>query len=99
MRSTWTGALSFGLVNIPVRLYSAVDSSTLDLDMLDSKDHSKIRFRRVNENTGREVPYEQIVKAYNYDGNYVVLDDEDYEAAAPEKSKTIDIHSFVKETE
>ena len=99
MRSTWTGAISFGLVNIPVRLYSAVESSTLDLDMLDSKDHSKIRFKRVNENSGREVPYDQIVKAYNYEGNYVVLDDEDYEAAAPEKSKTIDIHSFVKETQ
>jgi len=99
MKSTWTGSISFGLVNIPVKLYSAVESSTLDLDMLDSKDHSKIRFKRVNENTGREVPYDQIVKAYDYDGNYVVLDDEDYEAAAPEKSKTIDIHSFVKESD
>jgi DNA end-binding protein Ku len=99
MRSTWTGAISFGLVNIPVRLYSAVESSTLDLDMLDSKDHAKIRFKRVNENSGREVPYDQIVKAYNYEGNYVVLDDEDYEAAAPEKSKTIDIHSFVEESQ
>lgn len=99
MRSTWTGSISFGLVNIPVKLYSAVESSSLDLDMLDSKDHSKIRFKRVNENTGKEVPFEQIVKAYDYEGNYVVLDDEDYEAAAPEKSKTIDIHSFVKESE
>jgi DNA end-binding protein Ku len=99
MRSIWTGSISFGLVNIPIKLYSAVESSTLNLDMLDSKDHSKIRFKRVNENTGKEVPYDQIVKAYDYEGNYVVLDDDDYEAAEPEKSKTIDIHSFVKESD
>jgi DNA end-binding protein Ku len=99
MKAVWTGSISFGLVNVPVRMYSATQSSTLDLDMLDSKDHSNIRFKRVNENTGKEVPYKQIVKGYNYDGNYIVLDDEDFESAEPEKTKMIEIMNFVKEEE
>jgi len=57
MRAIWTGAIGFGLVNIPVKLYSAVQGSELDLDMLDKKDHSNIRFQRVNEKTGKEVPW------------------------------------------
>ena len=55
MRAIWNGAIGFGLVNIPIKLYSATESSTLDLDMLDSKDLSNIRFKRVNEKTGKEV--------------------------------------------
>ena len=94
MRSIWTGAIGFGLVNIPIKLYSAIQESDLDLDMLDSKDHAHIRFKRVNENTGKEVSWENIVKAYNLDGDYVVLDDEDFEKAMPEKTKSIDISSF-----
>ena len=61
MRAIWTGSLGFGLVNIPIKLFSAVQDSTLDLDMLDSKDHSNIKFKRVNEKTGREVPWENII--------------------------------------
>jgi DNA end-binding protein Ku len=53
MRSIWTGAIGFGLVNIPIKLFSAVEESNLDLDMLDKKDHSNIKFKRVNENTGK----------------------------------------------
>ena len=94
MRSIWTGAIGFGLVNIPVKLYSAIQESDLDLDMLDSKDHAHIRFKRVNENTGKEVSWENIVKAYNLYGDYVVLDVEDFEKAMPEKTKSIDISSF-----
>src|SRR5947207_9230485 len=97
MRSIWSGSISFGLVNVPVKLFTATESSTLDLDMLDSKDHSNIRFKRVNENTGREVPFKEIVKGYNLDGEYVVLEDEDFVAASPEKTKTIEILNFVKE--
>jgi DNA end-binding protein Ku len=97
MKAVWSGSISFGLVNVPVKMFSATQSSTLDLDMLDKKDHSNIRFKRVNENTGREVPYKEIVKGYNYDGNYIVLDDEDFESAAPEKTKMIEILNFVKE--
>jgi DNA end-binding protein Ku len=99
MKAVWTGSISFGLVNVPVRMFPATTSTTLDLDMLDSKDHSNIRFKRVNENTGREVPYKQIVKGYNYDGNYIVLDDEDFESAEPEKTKLIEILNFVGEEE
>lgn len=99
MRSIWTGAIGFGLVNIPVKLFSAVQQSELDLDMLDKKDHSKIRFQRINEKTGKEVPWQNIVKAYDYDGKYVVLDDEDFKKASPEKSKMIEISEFVEESE
>jgi DNA end-binding protein Ku len=99
MRAIWTGAIGFGLVNIPVRIFSATQDSNLDLDMLDKKDHAKIRFKRVNEDSGREVSWENIVKAYDYNGKYIVLDDEDFQKASPEKSKIIEIVDFVKESE
>jgi DNA end-binding protein Ku len=99
MRAIWTGSLGFGLVNIPVKLYSAVEDSSLDLDMLDKKDHGKIRFKRVNENTGKEVAWENIVKAYKVGEKYVVLDKTDFEKAAPEKTKHIEIKEFVDITE
>src|ERR1041385_724321 len=99
MRSIWTGSVSFGLVNIPVKLYSATESSSLDLDMLDKKDHSNIRFKRVNEKTGKEVAWEDIVKGYKVDNRYVILTDEDFKKASPEKTKTIDIVEFVESEE
>jgi DNA end-binding protein Ku len=95
MRSIWKGSIGFGLVSIPVKLYSAVQSSALDLDMLDSRDHARIRYQRVNENTHQEVPFEKIVKGYKLDDEYVILEDRDFEDAAPEKSKVIEIESFV----
>ncbi|HEY2649633.1 MAG TPA: Ku protein [Puia sp.] len=99
MRAIWTGAIGFGLVNIPVRIFSATQDSNLSLDMLDKKDHAKIRFKRINEDSGREVSWENIVKAYDYNGKYIVLDDEDFQKASPEKSKIIEIMEFVKEDE
>ncbi|MEO8150399.1 MAG: Ku protein [Bacteroidia bacterium] len=99
MRSLWTGSITFGLINIPVKLFSAVQESSLDLDMLDSKDHSNIKFKRVNEVTGKEVAYENIVKGYKLDSGYVILEDEDFEAADAEKTKTIDLINFVEERE
>jgi len=99
MRSIWTGSISFGLINIPIKLFSAVQESTLDLDMLDSKDHSNIKFLRVNESTGKEVAYENIVKGYKIDSGYVILEDEDFEAADAVKTKTIEIINFVHEQE
>ncbi|HVU55154.1 MAG TPA: Ku protein [Puia sp.] len=99
MRSIWTGAIGFGLVNIPIKLYSATEESSLDLDMLDKKDHANIKFKRVNENTGKEVPWENIVKGYKLDDRYVVLTDDDFQKASPEKSKIIEINEFVIETE
>jgi DNA end-binding protein Ku len=99
MRSLWTGAIGFGLVNIPVKLFSATESSNLDLDMLDKKDHSHIRYMRVNEKTGKEVKWENIVKGYMVNNRYVVLDEKDFEAASAEKTKTIHINDFVAEKE
>ena len=97
MRSIWSGAIGFGLVNIPVKLFSAVQQSDLDLDMLDKKDHSNIRFKRVNEKTGKEVEWANIVRGYNLDGQYVILSDEDFKKASPEKTKIIEIAEFVEE--
>ena len=95
MRPLWTGAIGFGLVNIPVKLYSATESSNLDLDMLDKKDHANIRFQRINEKTGKEVKWESIVKGYMLDSKYVILDDKDFEKANAVKTKLIEINDFV----
>lgn len=95
MRAIWSGAISFGLINIPVKLYSAVQDSSLDLDMLDAKDHSNIKFKRVNERTGREVDYADIVRGYMYKEHYVVLDEADFKAADVKKTNTIEIMHFV----
>jgi len=95
MRSIWKGSIGFGLVSIPIKLYSAVQTSSLDFDMLDSRDHSRIRYQRVNEHTHKEVPYDKIVKGYKLDDNYVIMDEKDFENAAPEKTRIIEIESFV----
>jgi len=95
MRSIWKGAIGFGLVNIPVKLYSGVQNSNLDLDMLDERDHAKIKFQRINEDTRKEVPYEKIVKGYFLKDRYVILDEHDFEEAAPEKNKIIELENFV----
>jgi DNA end-binding protein Ku len=95
MRSIWKGSIGFGLVSIPVKLYSAVQTGSLDFDMLDSRDHSRIRYQRVNEHTHKEVPYDKIVKGYKMGDDYVIMDEHDFEDAAPEKSKVITIESFV----
>lgn len=101
MRSIWSGSISFGLVNIPVKLNSAVDASEgLDFDMLSKKDMAPIRYARIDSKTGKEVPWKDIVKGFQYTkGKYVVVTDEDFAKASPEKSKTIDILQFVKEEE
>lgn len=99
MRPIWTGAIGFGLVNIPVKIYSATQTSNLNLDMLDKKDHAHIKYQRVNENSGKEVPWGNIVKGFKYEGDYVILDEKDFEAASAKKTKTIEISDFVKEEE
>lgn len=99
MKPLWTGAIGFGLVNIPVKLYSATESSDVDLDMLDKKDHSHIKYLRVNEKTGKEVAWNNIVKGYDTGSKYVVLDELDFEKAGAEKTKLIEITDFVKQEE
>jgi DNA end-binding protein Ku len=100
MRSMWSGAISFGLVNIPVKLYSAVGDNSLDFDMLSKKDHSPIKYMRVSASDGKEVPYKDIVKGYEIEkGHYVVLDEKDFEKANAKKTKSIEILNFVLEEE
>jgi DNA end-binding protein Ku len=99
MRAIWKGSISFGLVNIPIKLYSATEQSSLNLDMVDKRDLARVRYKRVNEVTGQEMEWENIGKAFKYNGDYILLDDEDFERAAPEKTKVIEVNNFVKETE
>lgn len=99
MRPIWTGAIGFGLVNIPVKLYSATQRSEISLDMLDKEDHSHIKYKRVNEKTGKEVTWEHIVKGYKMNDDYVILTDKDFESANAKKTKTIEISDFVDEKE
>lgn len=96
MRAIWSGSIGFGLVNIPVRLFSATQSSSIDLDMLDKSSLSKIRYARINSDTGKEVKWENIIKGYKYNDDYIPLTDEDFAAVSPKKSKMIDISEFVK---
>ena len=95
-RSIWKGAISFGLVHIPVDMYPAVREHGLDLTMLDRRDFSPVGFKRYNKNNDKEVTWDDIVKGYEYaDGEYVVLSEEDLRAANPEATGTIDILAFV----
>jgi DNA end-binding protein Ku len=99
-RTLWKGAISFGLVHIPVEMYPATSDHALDLSMLDRRDFSPIGFKRYNKNTGKEVAWDDIVKGYEYkDGEYVVLTDEDLRRANPESTRTIDILAFVDAAE
>ena len=97
MRPLWTGALSFGLVNIPVGLYTATQRKpTVDLDLLRDSDHSRIRYRKVAEADGHEVPREHIVKGYEYEkGQYVVVSDEDFQRVQIKSTQTVEIVEFV----
>ena len=100
MRPLWTGSLSFGLISIPVIMYSASKERALDFTMLRKGDLSPISFKRVSKKTGEEVPYEEIVKGFEYkEDKYVVLEQEDFKRASPEKSERIDIEAFVDEPE
>ncbi len=98
MRAIWTGSIGFGLVNIPVKLYSATQESQLDLDMLDKRNHANIRYARINADTGKEVEWGDIVKGYKINDQYVVLTDDDFEKVSPEKSKMIGINEFADES-
>ncbi len=97
-RSLWSGALNFGLVNVPVALHSAVRDLDVHFNQLHEPDGSPIETRRVCAHEGHEVPWAEIAKGYELDdGRWVLLSDEDLAAAAPRKSRTIDIESFVEE--
>jgi DNA end-binding protein Ku len=97
-RGLWKGAISFGLVNVPVELFPAEKrSSELDLTMLDKRDLAPVGYKRYNKSSGEDVPWSEIVKGYEYeDGKYVVLSDEDFRRANVEAVKTVEILAFVE---
>jgi DNA end-binding protein Ku len=95
-RAIWSGAISFGLVNVPVKLYSATSPKTVRFHQLSSKTGARIRQKRVDPSTGEEVPYEEIVKGYEITPErYVLITPEELEALDPKATKTIDIEEFV----
>lgn len=95
-RAIWKGSLSFGLVNIPVSLHAAESASDIGFKLLDRRDLSPVHYLRVNEKTGKEVPWDDIIKGYEYaKGEYVPMTDADFERANPEASQTIEITDFV----
>lgn len=99
-RPIWKGAISFGLVHVPVTLYSMEKRFDLHFKLLDSRTKATIRYQRVNEITGEEVPWDKIVKGYEYSkNNFVMLTEEDFKNAAIEATQTIDIQDFVEEEE
>ena len=95
-RPVWSGTLSFGLLNIPVSLMTGERKTDISFRMLDSRNNAPIRYERVNAETGEEVPWKDIVKAFEYDkGSYVVLEQEDIASAAPESHDAIEVEAFV----
>lgn len=101
-RPIWKGHISFGLVNIPVTLYPAERRSDLKFHLVDSRNKAKIRYERVNEATGEEVPWDQIVKGYEFDDdneNYVLLNDEDFKKADVEATQTVELEDFIPAAE
>ena len=100
MAAIWKGSLSFGLVNIPVELRTAVRADHISFRLLHEEDLSPVKYERVSQVDGEPVPWNEIVKGYEYEkGKFVVVSDEDFKAAAIDGSKSIDILDFVKETE
>ena len=95
-RTLWKGAITFGLVNIPVELYPAEDRKSFQFSMLDKRDLSPVGYKRYNKTTGKEVEWQNIVKGYEYEKDqYVVLSDEDFKRANVKATQTIDIRAFV----
>jgi DNA end-binding protein Ku len=97
MRAIWKGAISFGLVNIPIALFPATRSEDLKFRLLRSSDLSPVNYKRVAESDGKEVPWDQIVKGYEYEKDkFVVLKDEDFKRVDIEATQTVDIINFVE---
>src|SRR3954470_8068361 len=95
-RAIWSGSISFGLVNVPVRMYSAVSEHNLHFNYVHVKDGSRIGYEKICKSEGKPVPEEEIAKGFEWDGDYVVMSDEDFEAAsAKSEGRTIDIKDFV----
>ena len=97
MRAIWKGSISFGLVNIPIALYPATRREELKFRLLRARDLSPVNYKRVAEKDGKEVPWDQIVKGYEYEkGKFVVLDEKDFQRVDLEATQTVDIQDFVE---
>ncbi|MDB5251549.1 MAG: hypothetical protein JWP27_718 [Flaviaesturariibacter sp.] len=97
MHTIWSGSISFGLVNIPVKLSSAIREDTIKFNSLAKDDHSRIRYKKVSETTGKEVAFKDIVKGYAFEKDkFVIIDDADFEKVSKVKTGTIDIVQFSK---
>lgn len=99
MRAMWKGSIGFGLVNIPVRMYVATEESSIPFVQLDKKTHSRVRYKKVSEATGKELFQEDIVRAYELGEQYVIVEDADFQKAAPEKIDHLEIAQFINEKE
>ena len=100
MAAIWKGSVAFGLVNIPVELRTAVRADHISFRLLHQEDHSPVKYERVSQADGEPIPWNEIVKGYEYEkGKFVIMSDDDFKAAAIEGSKSIDILDFVKEEE
>lgn len=100
MKTMWRGAISFGLVSIPVRVYTATEEKTLRFNQLHEQDYGRIKYKRVCSKDGEEVPYDEIVKGFEYEKDrYVILTDEELESVPVESTRTIDIAQFVDREE
>src|SRR5438132_12633542 len=96
-RAIWKGSISFGLVNIPIALYPATRREELKFRLLRKSDLSPVNYKRVAEKDGKEVPWDHIVKGYEYEkGKYVVLKEEDFQRVDVEDTQTVDIKDFVE---
>jgi DNA end-binding protein Ku len=96
-RAMWNGTLSFGLLNIPISVFSAKEQKTIHFNLLDKKDYGRIGYKQINKNTGREVSKKDIVKGYEYEPDqFVLLTPKDFEKANPKASESIDIEDFVE---
>lgn len=99
-RATWSGSISFGLVNIPIKLYTAVSRKNVRFNQIDTRSGSRIKQKRVSEADGEEVPYEALAKGYELSsGNYVLVSEDEMASLDPEASRTIDIEEFVELSE
>lgn len=95
-RPVWNGTISFGLLNVPVQIFSGERTVDLHFRLLDSRDQKPIRYERVNSDTGEEVAWKDVVKAFEYEkGNYVVIPEQELRAAAPEMTETVEMEAFV----
>jgi DNA end-binding protein Ku len=99
MRSMWKGSIGFGLVNIPVKMYTASEDSDIHFFQMDKKDHARVNYKKVNANTGKELQPTDIIKGYEIEGKVVVVDDSDLAKAMPEKINHLEIQQFVDEKE